>query len=126
MSNGTAVALLDGVDAWPHVPAEEDQSPSAQVQPVDLEQEQSGAQNPPSHGGLSFKPHPYMPIPSGKPMWPPAPEVMPAGLSHMSEYSPHHKEITVIDVVEYFSPMSVEVNQRPTPPVGGIWEARHW
>lgn len=29
MSNGMAVALLDGVDAWPQVPAGEDQSPGA-------------------------------------------------------------------------------------------------
>lgn len=29
MSNGMAVALLDGVDAWPRVPAGEDQSPDA-------------------------------------------------------------------------------------------------
>ncbi|KAJ5795216.1 Multicopper oxidase type 2 [Penicillium paradoxum] len=30
MANGMAIALLDGIDAWPQVPAGEDQSPGAQ------------------------------------------------------------------------------------------------
>jgi hypothetical protein len=66
MSNGMAVALLDGVVVWPQVPAGEDKSPGA---PVKLAgQGKIGGQGPPDQSGSFFKPHPNMPIPGGKPM----------------------------------------------------------
>jgi hypothetical protein len=45
MANGMAVALLDGVDAWPQVPAGEDQSPDAgQVSGQSTSQDQGAGQ----------------------------------------------------------------------------------
>ncbi|KAJ6053124.1 uncharacterized protein N7446_009136 [Penicillium canescens] len=62
--------------------AGEDKSPGAQVK--------LAGQGPPDQSGSSFKPHPNMPIPGGKPTWPPAPERMPAS-PPMSDCPPHHE-----------------------------------
>jgi hypothetical protein len=78
MFNGMAVALLDGVDVWPQVPAGEEQSPGAQVKLAG--QGQIGGQDLSDQSGSSFMPQPNMPIPGGKPMWPPAPKAMPTRL----------------------------------------------
>jgi hypothetical protein len=124
MSNGMAVALLDGVDVWPQVPAGEEQSPGAQVKLA--RQGQIGGQDLPDQSGSSFMPQPNMPSPGGMPMWPPAPKAMPAGPPPMSKCLPHHEEITVIDVVEDFPQIPVEVNQRPAPPVGRAYQDLRW
>lgn len=57
LSNGMAVALLDGIDAWPQVPPGEDQSPGAA-------QGQGASQDQGSGQGQGGRPHGISPSPS--------------------------------------------------------------
>lgn len=60
LSNGMAVALLDGVDVWPQVPAGEDQSPGA-------------GQGQPPHSSIPKPQSTYTPTPSSTPLYTPRP-----------------------------------------------------
>jgi FtsP/CotA-like multicopper oxidase with cupredoxin domain len=75
MSNGMAIAILDGVDVWPQVPAGEDQSPGIQAGPLD--QDEDDTQDIDSS---PLEPLIYIPISAGRNTWSAAPE-MPVGIS---------------------------------------------
>ncbi|KAJ5575634.1 Multicopper oxidase type 2 [Penicillium sp. DV-2018c] len=66
MVNGMAVALLDGIDAWPQVPAGEDQSPGANIQ----DSNSKGKVRPIGSSDESV---------GGEDMWPQAAKGLPAG-----------------------------------------------
>jgi len=73
LSNGMAVALLDGVDVWPQVPAGEDQSPGAgQWQPA-------SSSTPKPQSTLS-------PTPTSTPLYTPRP---PPGSTPKASYTPY-------------------------------------
>ena len=131
MANGMAVAILDGVDAWPQVPAGEDQSPDAQVRSVGQDQgiqHQTTGQdlsNSQDTAPLPFEPLTNMPIPGGRDIWPQAPG-MPVGASPARKWRLHHEEGSINDVVEHWSHRPAGENQRPAPPVGKNYQARQW
>lgn len=104
LSNGMAVALLDGVDAWPQIPAGEDQSPGA------------GKGQPPHSSTLKPQSTP-IPAPSVTPLYGPKPASnstpQPPGYTPQPSYPPQPSYSPKPSYSPQPSPSSVA----PQPPV---------